>query len=297
MKHIKYFLFIILNSVIVYTSYAQTVPRISIQGTLMDARGRAVADGVHVVEFKLYEMKEGGTPIWNENTTVESKDGIYSHYLGSANPLEEEFFERTLFVALQIGPYELPRTELSYVPYTFTANEARIAGKVICSGAVGDVKHSVLTPAQFALENGACWVPMRGQNIFGSKLANILSINILPDAGGVFIRAHEYNDGVDLDRTPSSPIATLQNESYISHGHAHSLATSQNGAHSHTIPSNNGGSGSSLNARHDEGPPGTSVPSASVGSHSHTITGSISASGGGDTRPKNLNVYIYVRID
>ena len=295
MKHIKLFIFLALTSFFTRTSYSQTVPRISIQGTLMDARGAAVADGVHAVEFRLYETIEGGTPIWTENTTVESTDGIYSHYLGSVNALEEDFFERTLFVAIQIGPYELPRTELSYVPYTFTANEARIAGKVICSGAVGDVKHSILTPAQFALENGDCWVPMRGQNIFGSKLANILSIDILPDASGVFIRAHEYNDGLDPDRSPSSPIATIQNDVFLSHNHT--ATTSTDGAHSHNLEgdalslsaecgaSGNGGDGV-----------GCAVSSTdTAGAHTHTLT--INNNGAGDTRPKNLNVYVYVRID
>jgi len=83
--------------------YSQTTPRISIQGTLLDARGAAVADGEHAVQFRLYDVALGCTPLWTEDAIVESGGGIYSHYLGSINPLDNSYFDQTLFLALQIG--------------------------------------------------------------------------------------------------------------------------------------------------------------------------------------------------
>lgn len=295
MKSFKNFALILLLCFAINSVYSQTTPRISIQGTLLDARGAAVADGEHAVQFRLYEMPEGGTPIWTEDAIIESGDGIYSHYLGSINPLDDSYFEQTLFVALQIGPFELPRTELNYAPYTFTSNSAFSAGKVICSGAVGDVKFSILNPGQFANENGDCWVPMNGANIFGSELASFMGISTLPNASGLFIRAHEYNDGQDPDRTPSSAIATIQNDAYGSHTHTGTTNSAGSHSHSYMFKTSSAASNSkSYLLKNDVDTP-TSKNTGVAGSHSHTLT--LDNAGGGETRPKNLNLYAYIRIN
>ncbi|TNE57812.1 MAG: hypothetical protein EP344_10765, partial [Bacteroidetes bacterium] len=122
---------------------AQT-PRISIQGTLKASSGATVADGNYNVIFHLYNQEAGGTPLWSDTTSVEVIGGIYNYYLGSNKALDPAHFVSTLYLGVKIGNYELvPRTELSYAPYAFSVTAAQT---VVCSGAVGDVKYSILNP-------------------------------------------------------------------------------------------------------------------------------------------------------
>jgi hypothetical protein len=107
---------------------AQDLPTLSVQGTLKDANGASVSDGVYTVTFRLFNQETGGTPVWQEEAPVEVIGGIYSHYLGSVTPLEGSDFGTTLYLGLKVGNYELnPRTRMTYAPYTFASNYAQTA--------------------------------------------------------------------------------------------------------------------------------------------------------------------------
>lgn len=299
MKYFSKWIFMVCLIVSIKTMQAQTPSSISIQGTLLNARGEATADGIYSVEFRLYDTPTGGIANWTESATIESIGGIYSHYLGSNTMLNPDVFEKTQYLGIKVGVYEIdPRTLLTYAPYTFASSSAFSADKVLCSGAVGDVKYSILTPAQFTAENGACWVPMDGRNIFGKKLATIMNWTNIPNASGMFFRAHEYTDGQDPDRTPSSPIATVQGQQFSSHNHTGQ--TNSGGDHSHTVgnlvlfgtptPTGLDPTAGEVNM--------TQVGSSSTstnGAHIHSIT--IANNSGTETRPKNLNLYAYIRVD
>ncbi len=269
-------------------------PKISIQGTLRAANGTSVADGTYNVTFKFYRDSTGGTALWQETAPVEVVGSIYSHYLGSITALDGADFDSTIYLGVVVNNYELiPRTELSYSPYALSV---AFAQKVVCSGAVGDVKYSILNPTQFAAVNGDCWVPMDGRTITGSSLAMISGLTMLPDGGGLFIRGQEFSGGADNDpeRSSGSAIATLQQDVFESHNHSMNTA----GSHAHALGTrgfltdaaaagldyNNGadGSGDDQNAF-----------SQSAGSHTHTINDT----GGAETRPKNLNFWVYIRIN
>jgi|JI8StandDraft_2_1071088.scaffolds.fasta_scaffold04208_5 hypothetical protein len=285
---------------------SQTPSTISIQGTLMDARGQAAKDGTFNVQFRLYDTPEGGTINWHENASIETTGGIYSHYLGSVTPLTADIFEKTQYLAIKVGNIEIvPRTLITYAPYTFACNSTFIADKVICSGALGDIKYSILNPSLFAQENGTCWVPMDGRNVFGSQWSVLTGANNVPNAGGMFFRSHEYSNSNDPDRTPSSPIATAQNQGFKSH--SHTGQTNPDLGHNHMLSGGGliqqNGSGFVANFDPDFDPTlpeadvrnlrsGTSSPS---GGHSHNIT--TDPNPGGDTRPKNLSLYAYIRVN
>jgi hypothetical protein len=200
---------------------------------------------------------------------------------------------------------------LTYAPYTYRSFTAIFADKVVCSGAVGDVKYSSLPPAQFAQVNGACWVPMDGRNITGSLLATGLGVNNVPDASGVFFRAHEYPNSInnyDPGRTPTSTIATVQMDDMKPHGH--SGETSEDGAHGHSVENAwplqtpTGADGSNVGTDNNHRPTSfminnfnlqsVSISQSQVNSD-HTVT--LSTDGGVETRPKNVNFYAYIRIN
>jgi len=238
--------------------------------------------------------------------------GIYSHLLGTVTPLSPADFGVTLYLGVKIGAYELtPRTELSYAPYAFSVAAAQT---VVCSGAVGDIKHSILNPTQFAQVNGDCWVPMDGRSIAGTQLASILGASTMPDMSGLFIRATEYNNGNDPDRSPMAA-ATLQTDDNKSHDHTMAGAGEHTHGYDDSYLSNVTQSGA------DQGSDaGVSVPRSGTSgwlsnffdndsmnftntqssqttgitpAHTHTINNS----GGTEARPKNMNFYIYIRVD
>ncbi len=219
---------------------------------------------------------------------------IYSHYLGSVTPLDAADFDSTLYLGVVVGNFELtPRTELSYSPYAFSV---AVAQTVVCSGAVGDVKYSILNPTQFAAENGACWVPMDGRSIAGSKLAGITGLSTLPDGGGLFIRSQEFSGGANNDpsRTFNSPIATFQGEAVQAHTHDVAIPP-----HSHTYIRQNVEvykNGFLINTGNNDILLDKGAPTENTSEDPGEIVTS-GGSSGPETRPKNLNFWIYIRIN
>ncbi|MFZ1255196.1 MAG: hypothetical protein WAR77_02540 [Saprospiraceae bacterium] len=324
---IKLFLLVAIYSFLSFISCDLTAQsKISIQGTLKDAKGAAVTDGPQTVTFKLYNVTTAGTALWQETADVNVSGGIYSHYLGSVTTLSSTIFGNTLYLGVNIGSLELsPRIELTYAPYTFASKT------VVCSGALGDVKYSILNPTQFAAQNGDCWVPMDGRSLSGTTLGGILtSMSNVPNGGGLFIRSQEFSNSANHDdnRDHNSPIAVFQDQMTQAHTHAlnngGSGQISNAGNHSHVIglrlsngsatgdignlggyyPSGNGSRNTTepMIAASDRQSEGTvhDFDIGNGGEHTHTLsgnTGENSGFKGQETRPKNINFWVYIRVN
>lgn len=294
MKKIAQLVLIFAVLMTVQLSAQQAVSRISIQGTLKNSNGASVADGNYTVKFLLYNAQTGGTALWQEDAMVEVVGGIYSHYLGSVVPLEGSDFGSTLYLGVRIGNFELtPRTELTYAPYTFSSNVSQLAlraEKVICSGAVGDVKYSILEPEKFAEVNGDCWVPMDGRPLAqGDVLRQLTGMASLPNGGGLFVRAQDFaNSDNDPDRNSNSPVATMQGDNLKAHNHGVT-----DPGHSHS-----GGAfwpAGNWPEQNQAGNPQDYTLFTNTGTSTTGIT--INNTGGAETRPKNLNLWVYIRIN
>jgi len=317
----RFFSALILACLFAVPISAQTNPKISVQGTLKSSNGATVADGTYAVTFNLYDVPTGGTVLWFEDAMVEVLGGIYTHYLGANKPLVAGQFNKTLYLGVKVNNYELvPRTEFSYAPYAFSvafAQSALSAEKVVCSGAVGDVKYSILNPTDFAKENGDCWVPMDGRSLAGSKLAtHSSSYNQanLPDAGGMFFRAQEFSNSPnnDPDRTPGSSIATVQADDFKSHNHGaildryiSSVETRINPTHYQTgkvdLPANGWLSSVPVPTQATYLWTGDNDQNGGdtfgIDFYSNSTDRSTSNAGHTETRPKNLNLWVYIRIN
>ncbi len=283
---------ILLMNLFIIGSYAQQTKKISLQGFLKDGNGKAVPDGNQEIIFKLYPSETGGSVEWEETQTIDVFGGVYSTHLGSTtNPLDNlSWGIKTYFVGVTVQGSELnPRTELTFAPYSLgspratladTAKIAKVAdvAKVVkCSGAVGDIKYSILNPTQFATVNGDCWVPMDGRSLATTdKLKQITDMATLPDGGGLFLRSQEFSNSYnhDPDRTSNTAIASMQEQDFKSHNH-----------------------GSTLNlVRVVPFLVGDGVPPIMI-NPSLDYNGTTSSTGGTETRPKNLNFWIYIRIN
>jgi hypothetical protein len=301
-------------SLFIFSATAQQTKKISLQGFLKDANGKAVADGDQSLTFKIYTVASGGTAIWSEDQTLKVFGGVYSAQLGSITNIASLAWDVPYYVGVTIQGTELtPRTELTYAPYSFGTNKAQ---EVVCSGAVGDVKYSILAPDDFVKVNGSCWVPMDGRSLAPTdklRLAVTGGLTQIPDGSGAFIRSQEFAGKADRDpnRTSTSPIATLQSDDLGSHAHSASLSvsgsTTSNGNHSHStsLPVHTT-SGDGFNLGNFQGTDRStnwnqSYNTNTTGDHSHSIsgsaTGNTNSSGGTETRPKNLNFWTYIRIN
>ena len=293
-----------------FHTFGQT-KKISMQGFLKDANGKAIDDGNQSLNFKIYTVASGGTAIWSEVQSIKVFGGVYSAQLGSITDISALAWDVPYFVGVTVQGTELsPRTELTYAPYSFGTNKAQ---EVVCSGAVGDVKYSVLNPTQFAAANGSCWVAMDGRNIAGSKLATITGMTTVTNAGGLFLRGQEFSNSGDYDpdRNSGSPISQVQSEAFAGHSHSFSGSTSNN----NTTPYNSltyfydiwtgDGAFRPGGTRTESFEDGRGNPDRFLftntidisGNHAHSFSGNTNTTGSNETRPDNLNLWTYIRIN
>lgn len=147
-----------------------------------------------------------------------------------------------------------------------------------CTGALGDVKHSILEESDFQTVNGDCWVLLDGRSIKGSSLDILTSRQSIPDGRGYFIRAYDNRQDhrVDVDRAFGEDVGTVQADTFKTHFHWAAYLQSDP-----YLVGWDFSSLSSVNAILYE----TSPP--------YRIT---TKTGGNETRPKNITTYTYIRI-
>jgi hypothetical protein len=95
---------------------------LSVQGSIQNSSGIALADGKYSVVFRLYESESGGTPVWSEtHPELKISGGLYSATLGLFTPLTASF-DKPYFLGVSVGgsPELYPRAPLSSSPYALS---------------------------------------------------------------------------------------------------------------------------------------------------------------------------------
>ena len=126
---------------------ANSVTTIPYQGRLADLNGDPITDRVNM-EFRLYDVPTGGTPLWEEFWTggnaVNVSDGLFSVMLGSLNPTLVDAVQGhdELYLGITVGTdSEMePRVQLGSVPFSvwsLTVADDSITADKIAAGAVG----------------------------------------------------------------------------------------------------------------------------------------------------------------
>lgn len=95
---------------------------LSVQGSIQNSSGVALADGKYSVVFRLYESENGGVPVWSETQPeLEVSGGLYSATLGVITPLTAAF-DKPYFLGVTVGtsPELYPRARLSSSPYALS---------------------------------------------------------------------------------------------------------------------------------------------------------------------------------
>lgn len=113
--------------------FAAINKQINYQGKLTNNAGAAVADGAYNMEFKLYTVSSGGSPLWTETRTsgdqVQVTNGLFSVLLGEVTSLSGVDFNQTLYLGVNIGGTSTPvwdgemtpRKKLGVVPAAIVA--------------------------------------------------------------------------------------------------------------------------------------------------------------------------------
>jgi hypothetical protein len=94
------------------------------EGRLYDSSGN-VYNGQAEFVLKLYDVQEGGSPLWEESHTVDVKDGFFSIKVGDVNPLPEPF-PSSAYLGIEVNSSgEMsPRLEVGSVPFSFISKKA-----------------------------------------------------------------------------------------------------------------------------------------------------------------------------
>jgi hypothetical protein len=139
---------------------------------------------------------------------------------------------------------------------------------------VGDVVYSVLDEAKFTQLHGSGWVMLDGRSIPANKdLRKTFGWTSVPDGRGVFIRS--MNDGRDKssgapDAPGNRPIGSYQKDAIKKHNHPMPWFTGRPGSY---------GNGGPLKI-------GDAITRTSLNDDGNEF----------ETRPRNIALYIYIKI-
>lgn len=107
------------------------IPRtLSYQGVLTDTVGSPKPDGSYSFTFRIYPSSSGGSALWNEAKTLQTKRGLFSTQLGDVISFPVALsFGQQYWLSVQVGadPELSPRVPFSSVGYSFRAVKADTA--------------------------------------------------------------------------------------------------------------------------------------------------------------------------
>jgi hypothetical protein len=104
-----------------FASEAQIPRTLSYQGVLSDTSGVPKPDGSYALTFRLYETSSGGSAIWTETKTLNTKRGLFYTILADQTPFGSSvMFDKPYWLSIQVATEpEIPsRITLTGVAYS-----------------------------------------------------------------------------------------------------------------------------------------------------------------------------------
>ena len=146
--------------------------------------------------------------------------------------------------------------------------DGRFEELIVDTESVGTVNQSMLTEAQYQAEKGSQWILADGRNVAGSYYEALTGLSVVPDMRGQFVRG-KNNGRADGNENPDGDLAlgAYQADEFASHAHSYTIGDNFNG------------------------------PSYAQRAINPISSGSTNAAGGNETRPKNITINHFIKID
>jgi hypothetical protein len=173
------------------------------------------------------------------------------------------------------------------------AFEFQILGTVIAS--VLEYDHLIAITGDPAVTNPATsgWIPADGRSIAGSKLSAQTGLQTAPDLRGRFLRGLNtiYSNG-----QPGLVISAADEDDPSSNRKAGDYQGDSFKLHSHVASGHINGSVCGSNGTHDVDSGGDKW-NCDPNLGDHNVVVSVTPFGGSETRPKNVSMYYYIKIN
>ncbi|MDO8587899.1 MAG: glycosyl hydrolase family 28-related protein [Armatimonadota bacterium] len=123
MKKAYIIIILVIAALVASGACLASVPtKMSYQGKLTTSSGAVAPDGTYSMVFRLYFLQTGGTPLWTETQSVETRGGVFSVFLGSVTPLASTAFSGTTWLSVEVnGSLITPRAQIVSVGYAMRA--------------------------------------------------------------------------------------------------------------------------------------------------------------------------------
>ncbi|TFF33438.1 hypothetical protein [Mucilaginibacter psychrotolerans] len=168
--------------------------------------------------------------------------------------------------------------------YAFTQrNESPASG-------LGDVKYSILPPDQFQKLNGDGWILADGRAIKGSKLHLFAGIINAPDARGMFLRGLNYGRNDDKIKPDGRQAGQYQPDTVGPHSHGWTGEAGYLGGYGYPDNAERRWTADGLKAHPKEHNEKNRYVAAAQKDYAVFGVGT-------ETRPKNIAMYIYIKIN
>jgi hypothetical protein len=111
---------------------AELSPQFSHQGRLLDSEGNPVPDGEYDVQYRLYQVQNGGDAVYTDTQTITVSGGLFTASIGATEEITPSIFASPTWMEITIDGETLsPRQRLQGAPYAFSlVPEAVIQGSV-----------------------------------------------------------------------------------------------------------------------------------------------------------------------
>lgn len=285
----------------------------SIQGVLRDAVGHSVEDGSYTLVFRLYNVDNGGTPMWTETQDdVEVTHGVFSVELGSITSLPNIDAGQVYYLGISAqGGAELqPRIKLhNAFAANVTAAMAGYSNNVPSTGLarLDSIKFNSDNSVQTTADPNKIGIPIGGIIMWSGTIESIPSnwklcdgSNGTPDLKGRFIVGYDPFD-TDYNSIGSFGGArdvTLTPDQMPSHAHAGTTSTDGNHRHrwNNGLEGDDSGSGGS-HAEYTRVGGFRDDAMQDAGSHSHSFTtNSVGGSQSHENRPPYYTLAFIMKI-
>ena len=279
---------VILTLCILFFTLFSFAQGIAIQGIARDANNTAKTNASISLTFETYYLDTSNNPtsVFSQSITLQTDAfGVFSHVLDVPKADESQFSNKDLYLKITEGTVVISNEIFKRVPLAYSASNGVPTGSIMPF--IGTT-----APAGWILCDGST-IPVNSNT---ATLRTLLGSGNAPDLQGMFLRGTGQSP-VNSQQGPA--LKGVQGEAFKSHNHNHTLVIRNAGIHKHRYNDRDIDEQKTSGDYADGDGTGSKDPlrfSQNSGLHSHDMEGSISESGGNETRPVSYGINYIIKL-